>query len=140
MDIKFSCNNAACKQHIAVDPSMAGRAFRCPKCGTPQVVPGERVAISALALAAQEAESALHGQIEKPALPAAKADPYSFGSRCRRLLYAWGVGLGTAARLIGAMQLNIWARLPRHFNAMQEEVSAVREFRKLPVANRAGSE
>ncbi len=67
-------------------------------------------------------------------------NPYSFGKRLRRLLIGWAVGAALCGVLIGALQLRLWASLPRDFNAMQEEVGAVGDFRLVPWANHDNSE
>ena len=55
MEIKFSCTNPVCGQHIKADEAWAGRSLQCPACGAtlqvpnslnPPAVPGSPISIS----------------------------------------------------------------------------------------------
>lgn len=131
VNIKFNCSNPDCQQHIVVDVSEAGRFLRCPSCGKPQQIPGAPPKRTSGQVLQKEKEPYAYRALQKHL---ALAPPF------KRLLYGWGLGTALFVLLITILQLRSWAALPKHFNAMLDEVASAGTFHGAPVVNHAGTE
>jgi hypothetical protein len=135
MEIKFSCTNPACGQHIKADEAWAGRSLSCPACGTIFQVPSlsvpspvyechspiSRIPVRSTALTSDGEIASLLKTILR--------------SRLWSLLQGWSIGAVLFAVLIGGLYLRVWVVLPRHFNQMANEIFAPNIIRDLSTPN-----
>jgi DNA-directed RNA polymerase subunit RPC12/RpoP len=167
MDIKFNCSNAACRQRIAVDESMADQSIACPGCGTMQQVPvsinvkfncsgcGQHIMVDVSEagrfIRCPSCEKPLQvpgspprpiisakPETDKPAYPAPKKQPFQI-SPWQRLLCGWGMGALLTGILFGALYLRSSAAMPRHMDAMLDEIFTEGRILDAPIANHSGT-
>lgn len=111
-DIKFTCTNSECRQHVVVDVAEAGRFVKCPACGKALRVPGDppKPLVTPPAKPAV-VESVPVGEYQ---------EPWSEG--WKRLAWGWGVGAVLVATVWLLLQWRGAAALPPHLEVMAEEI------------------
>lgn len=123
MEIKFHCAAPECGQRIAVDESLSGQSFTCPRCGLQQVIP-----------ASSTPDPTAGRRIERRQVPATRP-PKSF---LARLLTLASLSLLAALTLAIPHQLRAW-RLPVGTVRVIDEITAVGAFKAAPLANHDGT-
>jgi predicted RNA-binding Zn-ribbon protein involved in translation (DUF1610 family) len=123
MEIKFHCAASECRQRIAVDESLSGQSFTCPRCGLQQIIPD---CTTSAPVAGR--------RIERRHVPATRP-PKSF---LARFLTLAGLSLLAALTLAIPHQLRAW-RLPAGTARVIDEITAVGAFKAAPLANHDGT-
>jgi hypothetical protein len=140
-NIKFNCTHPGCDQHVVVDVSEAGRFIRCPSCDKPLQIPGAPPKPIVDPQLTPVRRQPVIVEPEKIVQPKQKRQPEPeeeepvLLSPVKRWLYGWGAGLAVLCFLTTAMGVRQKLVLPKHFDAIADEIFAAGEFRTGPIAN-----
>lgn len=137
-NIKFNCSNRDCGQHLEVDVSEAGRFVRCPACGKPLRVPGapQKPIVPYELLRTHKTKA----ELTAPAIPIHPTAPMRTAfTPFKRLLYGWGIGVVICGLVIGDLNLRAWKSLPKHFDAIADEIFFHGEILTAPTENHKGT-
>ncbi len=150
MEIRFECNGASCRQHVAVDEAWAGRFIKCPKCGCALEVPkvGEQAAVLPPRHGGEGEDHAALDEAAKP-LERKRDTVERLVDRCLRSVAAvagWasrrrercGVAIIALATVFTVARVTVNFVESRRIERTTAEICAVGEFRDAPMGDHSG--